>query len=229
MSDGGEYVAFDPAAKRQADKTRYPGKELDILYDRRRCMHAAECGRASKRVFDGSRSPWIEPDHVAADDLVRIVQRCPTGALRVVRDGEEVPDPVPATNSITSSPDGPLFVRGDLRVHLPDGTVVTETRIALCRCGASANKPYCDNSHVKAGFRDAGGVGRDPEQDETGTGALEIKLSQTGPILIKGPFELRAASGRVALRADKCALCRCGASGFKPICDGSHNRIGFKP
>jgi hypothetical protein len=35
-------------------------------------------------------------------------------------------------------------------------TVVEDTRIALCRCGASKNKPYCDNSHKTTGFGDPG-------------------------------------------------------------------------
>lgn len=48
---------------------------------------------------------------------------------------------------------GPLYVRGPVRPAGPEGTVLTETRVALCRCGATSNPPLCDNSHRAIGFR----------------------------------------------------------------------------
>jgi CDGSH-type Zn-finger protein len=56
---------------------------------------------------------------------------------------------------VTPYPDGPLLVRGDVDIVGPDGTVLARRRrtIALCRCGMSALKPFCDGSHKAAGFR----------------------------------------------------------------------------
>ena len=56
---------------------------------------------------------------------------------------------------MTPYPDGPLLVRGDVDIVAPDGTVLPRRRrtIALCRCGLSALKPFCDGSHKAAGFR----------------------------------------------------------------------------
>ena len=56
---------------------------------------------------------------------------------------------------MTPYPDGPLLVRGDVDIVGPDGTVLPRRRrtIALCRCGMSALKPFCDGSHKAAGFR----------------------------------------------------------------------------
>ena len=52
--------------------------------------------------------------------------------------------------SITAYPDGPLIVRGDFEVTRVDGEIVQTGRMAaLCRCGRSAQKPLCDNSHKK--------------------------------------------------------------------------------
>jgi hypothetical protein len=82
---------------------------------------------------------------------------CPTGALHFRRlDGgaQEEPD---AETTIEPRPNGPLFVRGRVRIVDSEGELIRQdTRVALCRCGASKNKPFCDGSHLTIGF-DAGG------------------------------------------------------------------------
>jgi CDGSH-type Zn-finger protein len=57
--------------------------------------------------------------------------------------------------SITACPDGPLLVRGDLTLFDDDGVPVQPNRrtFALCRCGASAIRPFCDGSHKLVEFR----------------------------------------------------------------------------
>lgn len=59
---------------------------------------------------------------------------------------------------ITPYPDGPLIVRGRFVITGPDGQPVPAGRktVALCRCGKSANKPFCDGSHTRTGFRAPG-------------------------------------------------------------------------
>jgi CDGSH-type Zn-finger protein len=62
----------------------------------------------------------------------------------------EEPDP---RVTVTMEKDGPLYVRG--RVRLTDGNgepVPIGPRIALCRCGGSGNKPFCDGTHKTMGF-----------------------------------------------------------------------------
>lgn len=56
---------------------------------------------------------------------------------------------------ITPYPDGPLIVRGPVRVQGQDGEEIPTRRrtVALCRCGISAIKPWCDGTHKLAGFR----------------------------------------------------------------------------
>ncbi|HHV20962.1 MAG TPA: CDGSH iron-sulfur domain-containing protein [Propionibacterium sp.] len=54
---------------------------------------------------------------------------------------------------ITVCPEGPLLVRGDFEVIDGEGNRLDSRRtIALCRCGASAAKPFCDGSHELKGF-----------------------------------------------------------------------------
>ena len=86
---------------------------------------------------------------------------CPSGRLVLRRTGEEAPiEPThPPSIVLVEDPEkassGPLWVRGGIDVTSMDGTPYeTRNRVTLCRCGASANKPFCDGSHVDVGFRD---------------------------------------------------------------------------
>jgi CDGSH-type Zn-finger protein len=59
---------------------------------------------------------------------------------------------------ITIRPNGPYLVEGECEVYDPTGARIDTTgqaRIALCRCGASTNKPMCDGTHSKIGFQAA--------------------------------------------------------------------------
>jgi len=62
-------------------------------------------------------------------------------------------DSAPA--SITPYPDGPLIVRGDFEILGLDGEVIPNGRatVALCRCGVSSIKPFCDGTHKLVKFR----------------------------------------------------------------------------
>ncbi|MFD8493779.1 CDGSH iron-sulfur domain-containing protein [Amycolatopsis sp. NPDC059657] len=69
-----------------------------------------------------------------------------------------------AAVEITPCENGPLLVRGDVRLVAQDGQRIETGRgtIALCRCGRSAIKPFCDGTHKVTGFRAASGPHRDP-------------------------------------------------------------------
>jgi CDGSH-type Zn-finger protein len=49
--------------------------------------------------------------------------------------------------AVTVRPGGPLVVTGAIPLQLEDGSTVSHERYALCRCGASRTKPFCDGSH----------------------------------------------------------------------------------
>ncbi|MBB4679977.1 CDGSH iron-sulfur domain-containing protein [Crossiella cryophila] len=70
--------------------------------------------------------------------------------------------------TITPCADGPLLVRGAVELRTQDGELIDPGRatIALCRCGRSAIKPFCDGSHKVAGFRAPSGPLRDPLRPE---------------------------------------------------------------
>ena len=69
-------------------------------------------------------------------------------------------------------------------------------RAALCRCGESKNKPFCDNSHEASGFDDRGAVGETGDGSDAVGGKLQVRRAPNGPLLLAGNFSIIAASGR---------------------------------
>ena len=65
---------------------------------------------------------------------------------------------------ITAYTDGPLLVRGPVQLAGADGKPFTPRRdtIALCRCGKSRLRPFCDGTHKLIGFRAPGGAAESP-------------------------------------------------------------------
>jgi uncharacterized Fe-S cluster protein YjdI/CDGSH-type Zn-finger protein len=134
----------------------YRGAQVEVSFDADLCIHAAECVRGLPGVFDRNRRPWIVADNAADLDLVAVIERCPSGALQYQHlDGSAAEQPA-STTTVTPVENGPLLLRGALRVHGMDGVEQILPRAALCRCGQSQNKPFCDNSHLEAGFQAQG-------------------------------------------------------------------------
>jgi CDGSH-type Zn-finger protein/uncharacterized Fe-S cluster protein YjdI len=211
------------------DITHYAGKKAEVSWDGRLCIHIGECGRAKGDLFVGGRQPWCDPDVATDEEIGVVVMSCPTGALSAEFGdgaGVEQPDPV---NTVHVTYNGPLFFRGDLKIDgAPDDAPGLRFRAALCRCGASKNKPFCDNSHGAAEFSDYGAVGDTGNASAAAGGALHVAPSKDGPLIVSGNMTMFAGSGRPAWKGTQVALCRCGASENKPFCDGKHKKVGFK-
>ena len=130
----------------------YPSDDLIVEYDAARCIHVKECVKGLPTVFDPNRRSWVDPRLASAEEVEDVIRRCPTGALHYRRKTGESETPAP-TNEVRTVADGPLYIQGRIDLKQASGETTPETRVALCRCGASTNKPYCDNSHAEAGFR----------------------------------------------------------------------------
>ena len=211
------------------EKYEFNGKEAEVEWDSRLCIHIAECGKSQGELFVGGRDPWCQPDLVSKTDVAEIVTRCPTGALTFkIRDGS-IREQAPGINTLLVSNDGPYYLRGDLNIEgAPEDMPAIQFRAALCRCGASKNKPFCDNSHEEAGFKDHGAVGVKGDTLKEKGGKLNIKSLKDAALLIEGNLTIRNGSGRISWQGKQVGLCRCGASKNKPFCDGSHIGAGFK-
>jgi CDGSH-type Zn-finger protein/uncharacterized Fe-S cluster protein YjdI len=205
------------------------GTDIDVSWDGRLCIHIEECVRARSEVFVKGRKPWAVPDASPADEAAEVCERCPTGAMTYTRKDGRPQEAAPAVNTVVVANNGPLYVSGDLEIAgAKENMEGVAFRAALCRCGASSNKPFCDGSHSKAEFTDSGAVGNpSPGSDRSG-GKLAVNLADNGPLLLAGAFRIVTGAGRVAWEGEKAALCRCGLSQNKPFCDGSHKDGGFK-
>ena len=168
---------------------------------------------------------------------------------------------------------------------------------ALCRCGKSNNKPFCDDTHEEIGFEGTESSGHGPIADRQKTyvgtnisikddrslcmhagfcgtrisnvwklieqtddtvvraqvmamvercpsGALEysiepgaevvepdlpqgVAVTPDGPLWVSGEIPVELSNGQVLELRNRVTLCRCGAYGNMPLCDGSHKDIGF--
>lgn len=214
----------------EEDIHTYSGEHIEVTYDVNRCIHARECVRGLPDVFDPDKRPWIEPDNADVEDLSEVIMECPTGALQFERTDGGPDEPIPDENVVVVEPDGPLYLRGDIEIVTDDDTtLLTDTRIALCRCGASENKPLCDNSHVDVEFK-AAGTESTPESDsqtKDTDGTLTVTAVPDGPLRFQGRFDIRQADTTTTVRESATALCRCGSSANKPFCDGTHSEIDF--
>jgi CDGSH-type Zn-finger protein/uncharacterized Fe-S cluster protein YjdI len=206
------------------------GKNLRLLYEGKRCIHARFCVTGAPKVFLANvQGPWIHPDAMDVERLADIAHACPSGAIRYQRKDGRPNEEAPPVNLIAIREAGPYAVRGALTLAgEPAGF-----RATLCRCGASKNKPFCDSSHHDAGFHASGEPATGVADTATDMlpvrdGELAIEPELDGPLQLRGNLEITSGTGRVVSRVTQARLCRCGASNTKPFCDNSHQRIGFR-
>ena len=128
-------------------------------------LQDAESLCAYARFCDVAGTIWAlveqSDSHNARDLTIREAAHCPSGRL-VVRDkksGKTLEPEFEPSIGVVEDPSqncsGPLWVRGAIRVESADGTSYeVRNRVTLCRCGESANKPFCDGKHAEIGFKD---------------------------------------------------------------------------
>lgn len=207
---------------------RFEGKEADVSWDGRLCIHMEECWRDKSDLFELGRRPFGQPDLVSVDHILEVAQRCPSGAIVFLPHGDVQSETADLENTVRVAPDGPLYFTGELDIDgAEDDMGGVAFRAALCRCGLSKNKPFCDGSHSEGGFKDTGAVGQTGQQNNDNGGLLTVTAAKDGPLLINGNFTIHSGAGRATWSGTKAALCRCGQSKNKPFCDGSHRKAGF--
>ena len=141
--------------KRTADRLdRYESKEITVLDNRGTCCHFGNCTDCLPTVFHHEGDPFVTADGDTADAIERVVRQCPSGALGFIRHGE-VYEGEKREPEIYVAGNASYYVRGGIEI---EGDVMNagalKEHYALCRCGHSKNKPFCDGTHWYVGFKD---------------------------------------------------------------------------
>ena len=148
-------IGFDGncTAERAPGATRrkvYEGVGVTMTDDESLCAGYAYCDRHGGvwREIAATSDPEVR------DRLEQQIANCPSGRLQFVIAGETAPQEREYPPTIATIPNGPLWVLGGVPVETIDGfTYEVRNRQLLCRCGASENKPFCDGTHNKIGFK----------------------------------------------------------------------------
>lgn len=134
---------------------KYTNGEVTIVWQPAKCIHSTICFRELPEVFDPNKRPWINATGASTERIVAQVRRCPSGALSFFMNSGEIEEPQPLMQvSAEVVPNGPLLIHGSLTLKLKTGEEVARNgTTAFCRCGGSANPPFCDGTHARIGFK----------------------------------------------------------------------------
>lgn len=205
--------------------TRYvEGETIDVGFDGKKCIHSRNCVLGHPEVFvPNAPGEWIHPEAASAEAIVRVAENCPSGAITYRRKDGGPAEAPPVVNTVRIRENGPLAINAEMVI---DGETVL--RATLCRCGASANKPFCDGSHTKAGFTATGEPAiKESQPLAARNGPVKVSPQPNGPLRLDGNLEIVSGTGHTIDRVARAFLCRCGHSQNKPFCDGSHKAAGF--
>ncbi|HLP96189.1 MAG TPA: (4Fe-4S)-binding protein [Saprospiraceae bacterium] len=136
---------------------KYTNGEITVVWKPDACIHSRLCWTQLREVFDPRNRPWVNMEGASTEKIIEQVSKCPSGALSYfLNDASNPPEEISSETRIEVIPNGPLLVYGNLTVQLRDGNTENRNKVtAFCRCGQSKNKPFCDGSHIGAGFEDA--------------------------------------------------------------------------
>ncbi|MDF1541188.1 MAG: (4Fe-4S)-binding protein [Candidatus Thorarchaeota archaeon] len=141
--------------RRPNEVIEYVGKEITIYDNRGVCSADGACVRECPEVFQKDKKPnWIFPDEAGVKKIVKTIEHCPSGALSYKIGKERVQD-LERQPAIKVAKNGTLEFVGYIKlVDDMDSKPESKEHYTLCRCGASKNKPFCDNYHKKLEFTD---------------------------------------------------------------------------
>jgi uncharacterized Fe-S cluster protein YjdI len=152
----------------KSNEREYSNGDITVFWKPDACIHATICFMKLRKVFDPTKRPWVNMKGAGSQEITDIVEQCPTDALTwkwnrdltleekdellSTPDREEmVPAPVAEIKIIEN---GPALIKGKFRLINASGEKIeTAEQIALCRCGVSHNKPFCDGTHHTAKFK----------------------------------------------------------------------------
>ncbi|MCK5029544.1 MAG: (4Fe-4S)-binding protein [Bacteroidales bacterium] len=145
----------------------YSNGEITVHWRPAKCVHSTICYSKLRKVFDPARRPWINIKGASTDEIIEIVEQCPTDALTFTRNNNpekniqkkeekiEVKKNEDSSTKIQIIHNGPALISGNFTITDINGSKLAKANnIALCRCGKSSSMPFCDGTHNKLGFKE---------------------------------------------------------------------------
>jgi CDGSH-type Zn-finger protein len=137
----------------KADKITGPELIVDDVAEY--CIGAGFCHRAGSVWNLVEKSADKKSKEIAIEECTN----CPSGRLvaRDAKSGKIIEEGLMPEICLIEHPEknlsGPIWVKGGIAIESADGVEYEKrTRVTLCRCGKSANKPFCDGTHLETGF-----------------------------------------------------------------------------
>ena len=140
---------------------KYTNNEVTVVWKPKACIHSTLCWKGLIEVFNPRERPWVKMDGATTERIIEQVRKCPSGALSYYLNADAAnnrsEDKVVAESAqvmkVEVTPNGPYIIKTECLIVHSDGREETKSgSVALCRCGSSSKKPYCDGTHRKNGF-----------------------------------------------------------------------------
>lgn len=134
----------------------YTNGDLAVVWKPGKCIHSGICVSMLPKVYHPDQKPWINAKNASPEELKAQISQCPSGALSYyIGKKSETKNQKVMKTDIKVMPNGPIILNGKVEITDQKGKKISsEEMTAFCRCGASANKPFCDGSHQKINFKD---------------------------------------------------------------------------
>jgi uncharacterized Fe-S cluster protein YjdI len=150
--------------KKNKDSVKeFSNGEVTVFWKSDLCIHSANCLIRLPEVFNSKKKPWINIHASNSKDIMKAVDTCPSRALTYLKSTKFVTSKPRATAKMKPKfariqilRNGPALVTGNFIVRdaKKKKIQIENEVVALCRCGGSKKKPFCDGSHQKIGFID---------------------------------------------------------------------------
>ncbi|NLL52389.1 MAG: hypothetical protein GX248_06775 [Peptococcaceae bacterium] len=139
----------------------YQNQDLIVYWKPENCIHVANCIHNLPSVFNKKNRPWIDINGASPEEIIKLIDTCPSGALSYsLPEGSRVdPDLGKGPGSlhyrheapqveVRLMKNGPILIKGPSILYDESGAQLkTGDAFSLCRCGKTKNPPFCDGSH----------------------------------------------------------------------------------
>lgn len=137
--------------------------EITVFWRSEMCIHSANCLITLPEVFNAKKKPWINIHASNSKEIMSIIDTCPSRALTYLKSSKFItskPRVTPKKKAkfarVQILKNGPALITGNFIVRdSKKKKIKVENEVAaICRCGGSKKKPFCDGTHQTIGFKD---------------------------------------------------------------------------